>query len=286
MIKSKRTSDKIVFAIVFILFVIYSVFILYFFYYAFNASLIKDGRTFNNDNVSFRLFDHPNFKNYVLAIQNLNINGNNFIEMTFNSIWFAAGSTVLSVFFTTVTAYVVCKYKFRLRKFIYSLALVIMMLPVYGSLPATYRLYNNLGMLNSPLILLSATGGLGFNFFIIYSFFKAISWSYAEAAFVEGANNYDVFFRIMLPMVLPSVSAIAVMSFVGSWNNYEGPLMYLDQLPTLSSGLWLYERKIQFEANQPVYFAGVIISLIPVLIIFAVFQNTIMQNVYAGGLKG
>lgn len=286
--KMRSRSEKIVFAAVFCIFFLYAAFILYFLFYAFNASLIENGRAFVKNNTSLRFFDHPEFANFYRAFTELKdeYSDTGFFGMTVNSLWFAGGSVVLSIFFTTATAYVVCKYDFRLKNFIYKLAIIMMMLPVYGTLPATYRMFSRLHMIDSPLILLSATGGLGFNFIIIYAFFKELSWNYAEAAFIDGAGNYDVFFRIMLPMVMPSVSAIAIISFVGSWNNYEGPILYLRTMPTLASGLWQYERKIQYEANQPVYFAGVILSLIPVMTIFAVFQNTIMQNIYAGGLKG
>ena len=113
-----------------------------------------------------------------------------------------------------------------------------------------------------------------------------MSWNYAEAAFIDGASHYSVFFKIMQPMAMPSVTAIAIMSFVGLWNDYSAPLLFMPNLPTLASGLVLYEKETQYMANQPIYFAGAIISIIPVVTIFIVFQNTIMQNVYAGGLKG
>lgn len=186
-----------------------------------------------------------------------------------------------------MAAYVVCKYRFRGREFIYSMVIVIMMIPVYGSLPAQYRLYSRLGMVDSPLILLAYCSGFGMNFLVIYSFFKGISWSYAEAAFIDGAGNSKVFFSIMLPMALPAVSAMGIMGFVGMWNDYLTPILYMSRtFPTLASGIYLYEKKIAYTANQPVYFAGVILSLLPVMAIFLAFQNKIMSNIYAGGLKG
>ena len=87
-------------------------------------------------------------------------------------------------------------------------------------------------------------------------------------------------------MVLPSLTALFVMNFVTVWNDYQGPVIWLPNMPTLASGLYTYEFNMRYTANQPVYFAGVLISIIPVLAIFVIFQNTIMQNVYTGGLKG
>ncbi len=286
MAKLKRLSplEKAVFIIVTVLFAVYALTLLYPFFFAIRGSLRESGRGFDLNPMAFP--EKPNFANYINAFKELEINDNNFFEMTLNSLWFAGGSTVISIFCSACTAYVVCKYNFVGRRFLYALAIATMMIPIYGSLPATYKLYDKLGMLNSPMILLSATGGFGYNFVIGYAFFKGISWSYAEAAFIDGASHAKVFFKIMLPMVMPALTALLVTGFVGAWNNYESPLLYFEEMPTLASGLWAYEEKSKYNANQPVYFAGVMISLIPVITLFLIFQNTIMTNVYAGGLKG
>ena len=90
----------------------------------------------------------------------------------------------------------------------------------------------------------------------------------------------------MLPMALPSITAVAIMAVVGAWNDYETPLIFLKTMPTLASGLYEYEEKMQYMGTMPIYYAGMILTMIPILVIFGVFQNTIMSNVYAGGLKG
>lgn len=284
-VKKRKTShaNRIVFAIVFILFVLYAAYILYPFVFAFNASLKENGRAFLANTVSpaFPMY----FSNYAKAFKELSIENNSFFEMIFNSLWYAGGTTFLSMMSSTFAAYILCKYKFRGNKFIYSLVLVVMMLPTYGALPSRYRLLSQLGWINSPLYIISAAGGFDFAFLVIYSFFKGVSWSYAEAAFIDGAGHMKVFVRIMLPMALPAITAITITTFIGAWNAYEGPLLYLPKLPTLAAGLFAYNEKMAFFANQPVYFAGVVLSLIPIIGIFIAFQNTIMTKVYAGGLK-
>ena len=283
-LKKASVGTKIVFGVVFILFVFYALAILYALFFCLNASLKDGGRQFIADNVS--LSRPPKFRNYVDAFSALTLGETTFFGMLGNSVWYALGNAFFNIASSCLAAYVVCKYKFFGRNFLYGLVLVVMMIPIYGALPAKYRMLHKLGMIDSPLILLSAAGGFDFSFLIIYAFFKNVPWSYAEAAFIDGASHTKVFFKIMLPMALPAISAIFVTNFIGNWNNYDAPLLFLSNMPTLASGLFVYERKIQYLANQPIYFAGVIISLIPILIIFAVFQNSIMQNVYAGGLKG
>ena len=90
----------------------------------------------------------------------------------------------------------------------------------------------------------------------------------------------------MVPMMLPSISALAVMNFIGIWNDYSSPLLWLPDMLPLATGLYTFEYNMKFEANQPVFFAGVFLSIIPVLLLFVIFQNTIMASVYSGGLKG
>lgn len=284
--KKRKMSggERAVFIVIFVIFAVYAAYILYPFFFALNGSLKENGRAFLADTVSVSWPLH--FGNYIKAFTELETAGNSFFRMIVNSVWVAGASTFLSMLSSTVVAYVLCKYKFPGRGFLYSLILVVMMLPIYGALPARYRLLSQLGWLNSPLYVLSAANGFDFAFLVAYSFFKGVSWNYAEAAFIDGAGHFKVFLQIMLPMALPAITAITITTFIGAWNAYEAPLLYLPQMPTLAAGLYAYNVKMVYMANQPIYFAGVILSLIPVVGIFLAFQNTIMSKVYTGGLKG
>lgn len=280
----KSVSGNIVFGIVFVLFALYAAALLYPFLYALIIALKENGRAFMRDpvHITFPLY----WGNFITAFKSLEFADASFFGMIFNSIWFSIGATVLSIAACTCTAYVIAKYKFRGRSFIYNMAIIVMMIPVYGSMPAQYRLYSRLGFINSPLYLITMLGGFGTYFIYIHAFFKSLSWTYAEAAFIDGASNFKVFTQIMVPMLLPSISALAIMNFVGTWNDYTSPIVWFPKMPTLASGLYEYEFNMQYTANQPIYFAGVLISMIPVLLLFCFFQNTIMSQVYAGGLKG
>ena len=161
-----------------------------------------------------------------------------------------------------------------------------MILPVVGSLPASYKLRIDLGIYDTPWQLITATGGFGFNFLILYGFFNNVSWSYAEAALVDGASDDRIFWRIMLPQAAPAILTLTILSFIGGWNDYMGPILYYPSYPTLASGLYLYELIAKRTGNYPIYFAGALISIIPILIIFIAFQDTIVTSVSAGGLKG
>lgn len=277
-------TAKVVRGIVVAIFAVYAILLMYPYFYALDISLMENGRAFIRNPVHIPWPLH--FENYARAFKELEINNNNYFQMLFNSIWYSVLTPALGLIVSTCTGYVVCKYDFRGKMFIYNMVLIVMMIPVMGSFTAQYRLYNQLNLVNSPLILITGAGGFGSTFLYVYSFFKTVSWNYAEAAFMDGAGHFHVFYKIMMPMVMPMLTAFFVMGFVGAWNSVEGPLTWLEEMPTLSYGIYAYEQKAKYFANQPIYFAGVMISIVPVVLLFIFFQNTIMNNVSIGGLKG
>ncbi len=282
--RNKTKAEKIVFPIVTVLFFIYAILLLLPLGYGITIALKENGRAFIKDpvTITFPLY----FSNFLKAFSSIQIEEQTFLTMTLNSLWYSTGMTLVSITACTCTAYVIAKYNFKGRNAIYSGALIVMMIPIYGALPAQYKLYDRLNLLNSPLLLITAYGGFGTYFIYIHAFFKSLSWSYAEAAFIDGASNLRVFITIMVPMMLPSISALAIMNFIGSWNDYQTPLLFLSEMLPLATGLYTYEFNMKYAANQPLYFAGVFISILPAIAIFVVFQNTIMTSVYSGGLKG
>jgi raffinose/stachyose/melibiose transport system permease protein/N-acetylglucosamine transport system permease protein len=280
----KTAASKIVFAVVFALFLLYAAGLLLPFAYGLSISLKENGRAFMRDPVSLPF--PPFFSNYAKAFRELEIADRNLLMMTLNSVWYAGGAAFLGILASACVAYVVAKYRFKGRNFIYGAALVVMMIPIYGALPAQYRLYTRLGIVDSPFILIASFYGFGVYFIYIHAFFKSLSWHFAEAAFIDGAGHFRVFLTVMLPQMLPAVSALFVMQFIAVWNDYASAILWLPNRPTLASGLFNYEFNARYAANQPVYFAGVVLSLLPVLAIFVALQNTIMTRVYTGGLKG
>ena len=288
--KRKSTSYKVTFGIAFTLFVLYSLFIIFFFVFAFAIATKTDGNTFTIDKEYGRIFSFSkplNFHNFVFAFHIWDDLGLSFSNMIWNSIWRTVGGVVLGQLSSALVCYVIIYYKNRLTKFIYNLGLFLTILPLYGGAGAQYKLYKTLGFINSPTILWPSIALYGGWFFYMCAFWKAISWEYAEAAFVDGANHFTVFFKIMFPMFLPSMMALVVISFITGWNGYEQTVLYMKKYPNLAYGIYYYST-VNSYANDgvPAYFAAVLIALIPSLVLFAAFQNTIMEKVHIGGLKG
>ena len=244
----------------------------------------QDRFTYITDKTSFPI--PMQFKNYVSAFTELQASGNNMIVMIFNSMWYSMLTPGIGVFTTLMASYVCAKYKFILNKVIYWIAIITMMIPISGSLPASLKISQFFGFYDSPLTLVTAIGGLGSNFVIGFAFFKGVDWAYAESAFIDGASHTRVFLQIMLPQALSPIIALTLMGFISAWNDSTGPLIYLPSYPTLASGFYIYQIEAGRMLNYPVYFAGLFIASIPIITLYIAFQDTLMNLNMGGGLKG
>lgn len=288
--ESSALSRKITFTVAFVLLTLYTLLILFFFLYGFLISIKNNQDAFLQDILGIRLLRWPekaNFSNYISAFSEWkNIDGkNSFMMMLWNSIWRTTSSSFLSWFTTALVCYVLVHYKSKFTNFLYTFGLLVMMLPLYGGQGAQYRLFSQLNIINSPSITFVSITLYGAFFFYMYSFWKSISHSYAEAAMIDGASHYQILFKVMLPQVLPSIISLFVMQYISSWNDYESTAAYMTEYPNLAYGTYAFSSMSMYAGNIPGYFAGVLISLIPVLALFIIFQDTIMEKVYFGGLK-
>lgn len=282
--KSRTSTDFLITKIIiFTLFALYAFTLIFAMLWAFSASLKSQKEFYDNVNGLPREWL---FSNYGTAFKQVSANGHNMFEMFWNSVWYSCGGALLGVFTSAVTSYVVAKYKFPGRGFIYGVAIVTMMIPIVGSFPSQYKVYTALHIIDTPFLLITKAAGFGFNFMVLYSFFRTLSWTYAEAGFIDGASHFKVFTRIMLPQALPVMGSLFMVQVVQLWNEYMEPNLFLQSYPTLSSGLYIFQLEMTRGINFPVLFAGLIISVIPVIILFVCFQNTMMESMSVGGIKG
>lgn len=281
--KSKNNGYRIAKIIVFVIFVLYALSLMYALFWAMLTSL-KDQFEYMSNRNGFP--EKWRFENYITAFNSVSANERGMIAMFINSLWYAGGGALLGVVVSSAVAYIVSKYRFPGRSVIYTIALLTMMLPIVGAMPSQYKVYTTLGIINSPFMLLSLAGGFGFNFVILFSYFKSLPWSYAEAGFIDGASHFRVFVEIMLPQAVTVMGALLLVAGIGLWNDYMSPILFLRDFPTLSAGLYVYQMETTRFQNIPVLFAGLLVSIIPVIILFVCFQNTLMDMTIAGGLKG
>ena len=227
-----------------------------------------------------------NFQHYLEVFSTLNVNGTGFGGMLFNSVYFSVGDALIAQFFTMSFAYVCTKYKFPGSEFPYTIIMIMLTLPLYGSGAAAYRLNESLGMIDSYARLIMSIGGMGMGFLYYRAYYQNVSWSYAEAAMIDGANDFQIYFKIMFPMGKPIFGALFLTSWLQQWNAYEGALLYIPNLPTLPVGIYQFNTEMIYRARLDILFAACVLISIPALVLFATFNKVITTNVSVGGIKG
>ena len=226
----------------------------------------------------------PQIQNYVKAWTEVGLS-----KYFLNSVVVTLLGTGASVLSAAMPAYVVAKFKFRGRNFVYNLAVLGMVIPGICSFGSLYKLMIQTNLINSHLgLIIYYSGGLGMGFVILYGFFKSISWSYAEAAYIDGASDWYVFTKIMLPLARPGLAALALVNGINIWNDYFAPSMFLhnEELYTVSVGLQKMVVKQSYSADWTTLFAALIMAAIPILIIYVIFHEKIIDGFSTGGLKG
>ena len=211
-------------------------------------------------------------------------------DMAFYSLIYSVGISAFTVFVTVLVAYVVSKYRFPGRNFLYALGIFVMVVPILGSMPSTMQVKKAFGVYNNMLLtILTAPSAAfsGVNFLLFYAAFKGISWNYAEAVFIDGGGHWSVLFKIMLPMVFPTMTALFVLMFLGAWNDYSVFLIWLPSYPSLSIGIYMFQQNAsQYGVTMPVIMAGFVIIIIPTVTLYFLTQKVIMTRLNVGGLKG
>lgn len=282
----KSYSQKIVFTVATVFLLFWAITILYPVIFGLNGALKENGRAFMANPVS--LSTELCFSNFLKAFEAITVNDASFVQMGLNSIVFSTIPSFITLIITTTVAYAVSKYdKYRIMKYVYALILLVQIIPLYGTLPSIYKFYAKLGLLNSPLILIGSFGLTYSHFLYIYAFFKGVSWTYAEAARIDGAGHWKTYLSIMMPQLFPQLSLLFILNFIAKWNNFEECLIYYSEaMPTLSYGIYVFESKAQYMASQPIYFAGCILVSLPSVIIYVLMQDNLADSFYFGGLKG
>lgn len=283
-------QEKIVLTIVSVFFGVYAFSLVYPFFFTFVNSL-----TPANEYQPYYFFKGElHWENFLVALT-YKSGKTSLIQMFFNSVWQTLLATSLGMIASSCMAYTTARYDFKYLKALYALGIFAMVIPIIGSTPAMYKLLSQWGIRNNPLLIgVIWFNGFGFPFLVLYGFFKTVSWGYAEAAFIDGAGHFRTFLHVMLPQAMPAVWSMLIISAIGFWNEYMTILLYLPKYPNLAYGLY----KIKSEAaigkisqmtgagDTQVFYAMMLLSLIPIVVIFVTFQKTIMENVSTGGLKG
>lgn len=282
----KRKWDTVT-MVVFVLLLIYAATLLYPFLYLILGSL-NDAWGFIQDPLGIP--EHITFDNFKDVFLNMGeVTGSeslSLVSMFLNSVSLALGLTVVSMMMQSAAAYTLAKYDFRGNQVIYMVIIVSSMIPTVGALPAVFKLMNNTGLSNNYFGMLILQGGaFGGSFLYLHAYYKSISWSFAESAMIDGASDLQIYFRIMMPLAKKALTTYSILCFLGFWNDYWYPSLFYDQHPTLAVGLTHISAVATGTGNYPLLFAAMLVTIVPVIVLFAIFQKQMLGNLTGGGIK-
>jgi ABC-type glycerol-3-phosphate transport system permease component len=225
---------------------------------------------------------HPDLHAYSYLIQNYPILG-----VTWNTFFIATSGTLLSLFFCSLGGYAFAKYKFPGQKGLFSFLLATMVIPGAVTLVPVYLIMRDLKWIDTILPLIIPGAANAFGIFFMRQYISTINDDILDAARIDGAGEFSIYWRIVVPIIMPGLTSLGLIFFMGAWNAILGPLIYL-KTPSHFT-LPLVIRSMTSPVGRTIYdtqMAASVISIIPLLIIFLIFQRRLMEGIAAGAVKG
>lgn len=228
---------------------------------------------------------HWTLQNYIQGWDLLpNLHFGNFIS---NSFFISTLVIVGAVTSCSLVAYAFARFEFKMKRTLFALMLITMMLPSQVTLIPQYTMYHMLGWINTyyPLIV-PAFFGSPFFIFLLIQFIRGIPRELDEAAKIDGANAFQIYLRVILPLTVPALMTTAIFSFIWSWDDFFSQLVYLNtsSIFTVPLGLKLFMDETGAQLWGPM-FAMSVLSLVPLFLMFMFFQKYIVQGIATSGLK-
>jgi multiple sugar transport system permease protein len=199
-------------------------------------------------------------------------------------------SLIGQVISSFIVAYGFARFRFPGRELLFVLCLSGLMMPVYVTIIPLFTLFRAVGWINTfkPLIIPTYFGS-AFAIFLLRQFIMSIPLDFDESALIDGASRWTILTRIITPNCQPALATVAIVGFMTSWNNFLGPLIFLDSVKnyTLPLGLWFLRGTIDDALPRDhLLMAGAMITTFPVLIIFVLAQNYFIEGIVMSGIKG
>ena len=204
----------------------------------------------------------------------------------FNSIFYTASSTIIGTLFAAMAAFILSRNRTRFNRFLYFFIILGIALPTnYFTLTKvmqiTHLINTRMGM-----TILYAAGQIPFGVFLIYGFLDSIPRELDEAAIIDGCGPFQLFFQIIVPMLTPVLVTEAVLSFLGAWNNFIMPLYYLNNSDKWPMTLAVYGFFGRYQMNWNLVSADILMTVLPVIVVYLAAQRYILSGMTAGAVKG
>ncbi len=231
----------------------------------------------------------PQWHNYARVFEMVT-----FLTWVINSLYVTVLSTLGVVVSATLVAFSFARFEYRGRDLLFLITLGTMMMPAQVTLIPQYLLFNKLQWLNTfkPLWIPAWFGGGAFFIFLLRQFIMSLPKDLDEAAIIDGAGYLRVLWSVLVPLCKPALSTVAVISFIGSWNDYMGPLIYLNERIKFTMALGLDALRWQEgteSAGEPTFqymMAACVMAIIPCVALFFAAQRYFVQGIVMSGIKG
>jgi len=202
-----------------------------------------------------------------------------------NSLFISSMVTVLVLTVTSLAAYALSRLRLPGKKWVFLLIVATLMVPGQILLVPVYLILERLHWIDTPLALIIPAGAGAFGVFLLRQFFLSIPRELEDAAAIDGCSKLGVFWHVVVPLSRPALATLGIFTFVGSWNDFLGPLVFLDSVDkyTLPVGIALFQTS--YYAEYALTLAASVICTLPVLIVFLLFQKHIIKGISLTGLK-
>lgn len=204
-----------------------------------------------------------------------------------NSLIIAGGSTILSVYFSTMTAYGVTAYKFRGASFAWAFIMAIMMIPVQVSSIGFFRFMYQIGWGNNYLpLIIPAIAAPATVFFMRQYMISALPLEILDSARIDGSGEFRTFNTIAVPLMKPAIATQCIFAFIGSWNNFYTPSMLLTSQAKMTLPMFVQQmRGERFRSDHGIIYVGLVVTIMPIFIVYFLLSKYIIAGVALGGVK-
>ena len=214
--------------------------------------------------------------------------GVNLLRSLWNTLWIYLPGIIVGIFTSTLAAYAFAKLEFKSKTFVFSVLMVTLTLPNCMSTIASFLMFDQINWVNTPwpLMVPRMFGSIGVVFFL-RQYYMGIPNELMESARLDGAGNWEIFFRIMFGLAKPAMFSQFIIQFIGGYNDYTGPLIYLQdaRLYTLQIALNLFYDP--YTQNWPMRMAGCVVSMLPLIVLYIFTQKFMTKGMeVSSGLKG
>lgn len=211
-----------------------------------------------------------------------------FARYFLNTLIIEAGVLIGTLLSCSLAAFSFARLRWKHKNLVFGLLMSGVMLPYAVTLIPTFLFWQKIGMVNTyvPLVLPSFFGTAVFNIFLLRQFFLSIPYELDESAYIDGASPFQVYWRIILPLSKPALAVVGVFTFLGVWNDYLGPLIYLNDSDKYTLAMGLASFQGTYTAQWGYLMAAAAVVLLPIVLLFAFAQKYFVEGIALTGLKG